>query len=79
MPTVFRVAGYRFSFFAADRDEPRHIHVTKGDGLAKFWLEPVSMQSSVGFTRPQLRFIERTITDNKDRLIYEWDHYFSQS
>jgi Domain of unknown function (DUF4160) len=59
MSTVFRIAGYRFSFFAADRKEPKHIHVTKDDGLAKFWLEPIEMQSSVGFTRPQLRFIER--------------------
>ena len=77
MPTVFRIAGYRFSFFAADRDEQKHIHVTKGDGLAKFWLEPVEFQSSVGFTRPQLRFIERTIKDNRQKLIRDWNEYFA--
>jgi hypothetical protein len=35
------------------------------------------MQSSVGFTRPQLRFIERTIKDNHQKLIRDWNDYFA--
>jgi len=38
-PTVFREHGYRFFFFS--REESRmHVHISSGDGEAKFWLEP---------------------------------------
>lgn len=38
-PTVFREGPYRFFLFS--REESRiHIHVTSGDGEAKFWLSP---------------------------------------
>ena len=40
MPTVLLINGYRFYFYAGDRNEPAHIHVEKGDGVAKIWLEP---------------------------------------
>jgi hypothetical protein len=40
MPTVLIINGFRFHFYASDRDEPPHIHVTKGEGYAKIWLEP---------------------------------------
>ncbi|MGH8602778.1 MAG: DUF4160 domain-containing protein [Gammaproteobacteria bacterium] len=33
------------SFFASDRDEPPHIHVEREDKGAKFWLDPVRLQS----------------------------------
>jgi len=38
-PTVFNEDGYRYFFFS--REESRmHVHITSGDGEAKFWLEP---------------------------------------
>ena len=47
MPTVLRIGGpYRFFFFAGDRGELPHIHVEREDKLAKFWLDPVRLQSS---------------------------------
>jgi len=54
-PTVFTEGPYRFYFFS--REEPRmHVHVTSGDGEAKFWLEPiVSLASSQGYSKRQLR------------------------
>ncbi|MDP3297850.1 MAG: DUF4160 domain-containing protein, partial [Thermodesulfovibrionia bacterium] len=48
MPTVLRVGPYRFFFYAGDRDEPQHIHVERDDKIAKFWLDPVRLQSSGG-------------------------------
>jgi len=38
-PTVFRENGYRFFFFSRE-EERMHVHITSGDGEAKFWLEP---------------------------------------
>jgi len=36
MPTVFIQKGYRFHFYAADLDEPVHVHVVKTGKHAKF-------------------------------------------
>ncbi len=43
MPTLLRAGPYRLFIFMADCVEPRHVHVEGNGGLAKFWLEPVSL------------------------------------
>jgi hypothetical protein len=48
MPTVFYFNGYRFFFFSNENDEPIHIHVEKGEGAAKYWLDPVEEVYSYG-------------------------------
>ncbi|MCP4153073.1 MAG: DUF4160 domain-containing protein, partial [bacterium] len=42
MPVVFRYKGYRFFFYSNEGETlaPLHIHVRKGEAVAKFWLEP---------------------------------------
>jgi len=40
MPVVFLEKGYKFKFYSNENDEPAHVHVSKGDGSAKYWLEP---------------------------------------
>jgi hypothetical protein len=34
------INGFRFFFYSAEGDEPPHIHVSKGEGDGKIWLEP---------------------------------------
>ena len=46
MPTVLRVAGFRFFFYSLEGSEPPHIHVEHGDNVAKFWLSPVDLAES---------------------------------
>jgi len=36
MPTVLRVSGFRFFFYSLEGSEPPHIHVERGDSVAKF-------------------------------------------
>jgi hypothetical protein len=55
MPTILRVGPYRFFFYGGDRDEPEHIHVERDDNVAKFWLIPIRLQSSGGFTRREIK------------------------
>jgi len=43
MPTVMRIAGYRFFFYSNEGSEPAHVHVQSGDGEAKFWLNPIEL------------------------------------
>ena len=62
MPTVLRLGPYRFFFYASDRDEPQHVHVEREDKIAKFWLNPVRLQGSGGFSRAEIARILFSIT-----------------
>lgn len=76
MPTVLRVGPYRFFFYASDRDEPRHVHVEREDSVAKFWLDPVRLQSSGGLSRVEIGRIEKLVTKQRTKLMKAWDEYF---
>jgi hypothetical protein len=69
MPTVLRVGPYRCFFYAGDREEPPHIHVERDDNIAKFWLEPVRLQNSGGFSRREINRIRRLIEDNQQSIL----------
>ena len=73
MPVVLRVAGYKFFFYQADvANEPPHIHVTKEENDAKFWLDPVKIAREGRFRKSDLRDIELIIEDNLQFLLNAW-------
>ena len=76
MPTVLRHGPYRFFFYASDRDEPCHIHVERDDNVAKFWLDPVRLQSSGGFSRVEIGQIEGVVAHHRQSLLEAWNEYF---
>ena len=76
MPTVLRIGPYRFFFYAAERNEPPHIHVERDDNTAKFWLDPVRLQRSGGFSRTEINRIQELIKEYEERLLRNWDEYF---
>ena len=78
MPTILRVGPYRFFFYASDRNEPVHIHVEREDNVAKFWLDPVRLQTSGGFNRLELKRIRAIIDENQQELMEAWDEYFGR-
>ena len=77
MPTILRTGPYRFFFYATDRDEPPHVHVERDDNLTKFWLDPIRLQYSIGFSRVEIRRIERIIQEQRVQLMEAWHAYFS--
>ncbi len=77
MPTVFRSGPYRFFFYSADRQEPRHVHVERDDCHGKFWLDPVRLHDSVGFRGPELGALEAQVAARADQLRKAWDDYFT--
>ncbi len=77
MPTVLRSGPYRFFFSAGDRDEPPHVHVESSDGTAKFWLEPVRLAWSHGFSAREINQIGRLISQNSLQLIENWNAFFN--
>ena len=78
MPTVLRIGPYRFFFYAGDRDEPPHIHVERDDNVAKFWLDPVRLQSSGGFGRAEILRIARLVGEHGAKLLEAWHEYFGR-
>ena len=76
MPTILRTGPYRFFFYAGDRDEPQHVHIERDDRISKFWLDPVRLQRSGGFSRTELRRIERIIQENHSEIVEAWNEYF---
>jgi hypothetical protein len=77
MPTVLRVGSYRLFFYAGDREEPTHIHVERNDKIAKFWLDPVRLQSSGGFSRTEISKIHKILQENQSELMEAWNEYFN--
>lgn len=76
MPTILKTGPYRFFFYAGDRDEVQHIHVERDDKIAKFWLDPVRLQSSGGFSRIEISKIHKFINENHSKLMEAWNEYF---
>ena len=76
MPTVYREGPYRFFFYAGDRNEPAHIHVERDNSTAKFWLSPVRLQVSRGFSRRETLQIQRMVEENQELLLRGWHEYF---
>ncbi|MBI2303459.1 MAG: DUF4160 domain-containing protein [Chloroflexi bacterium] len=68
MPTVLRLGKFRFFFFSNEGDEPVHIHVESEDKYAKFWLEPVQLAKSIGYSARELSEIRNLIVENVNIL-----------
>jgi hypothetical protein len=45
--------------------------------LAKFWLQPVSLAQSTGFSPAELRRIQGIVSDNAGTLLEAWNEYFA--
>lgn len=76
MPTVLRVGPYRFFFYAGDRDEREHVHVERNDKVAKYWLDPVRLRASGGFSRVEITRIQKMVEENQTELREAWNAYF---
>jgi hypothetical protein len=65
MPSVLRTQGYRFFFYSLEGTEPPHIHVERGDDVAKFWLH-------------ELNRVRLLVTEYRLELLEAWNAYFSR-
>ena len=77
MPTVLRVGPLRFFFYAGDGGEPPHVHVERDECEAKFWLDPVRLERSRGFSRKDINRIEDLVEEHQGQLLESWDEFFN--
>jgi len=73
MPTVLRVQGFRFYFYANGGSEPPHVHVDKGDATGKLWLVGVRWAHSAGFSPAQQRAIRHIVQQHHAELSAKWN------
>lgn len=63
-------------FYANICDGPQHIHVEREDKIARFWLDPIRLQRSGGFTRAELSRNHKIIREHHIQLMEAWNEYF---
>ena len=57
--------------------EPIHVHVKKGDGDGKIWLEPeLKVAYLLDFTSQEEKQIMKIAEENRDFIINKWNEYF---
>ena len=76
MPTVLRIGPYRFFFYANETGEPHRIHVQQDRMLPKFWLKPVALAGSTGFSPQDLRKLLGLVEANQSFFVESWNEFF---
>lgn len=63
-------------FYANDRDEPSHVHIEREKMVAKFWIDPVQLARTGGFSRAEVNYIQRIVEAHQTLLREAWRDYF---
>lgn len=77
MPTLFFYLGLKFFFYSNDH-EPIHVHVSNGNGEARYMIDPVKLISNNGLKTRDLRIAEAAIEENKEIIAENWNRYFNK-
>jgi hypothetical protein len=73
MPTIHQERGLSFRFYSNEGNEPAHIHVDKGGGEAKFWLEPdVRLAYNYRLSRRDLATAQAIIERERATFLRRW-------
>jgi len=54
------------------------VHVDKGDGTAKVWLDPVRLVWTEGLKVNEVRQVLRIAERQKIKLLKAWDEFFAR-
>ena len=76
MAAILRRGPFRFYFYSNDAEEPMHVQVERDGQVATFWLDPVRVQRSGGFGRPEILRISRLVREHREQIMEAWDEYF---
>ncbi len=78
MPTILRIDGFRFFFYSNEGNEPPHVHVEKGDGWGKYWIDPVGKDYMHNFTPKEEKRIDQIVYDERDNFKSKWYEFFGK-
>ena len=72
MPEVFRREGYVVYFYSNEGHEPMHVHVRKGRGRAKFWVDPLMLDYARHFKVRELGRAEELVAQHMALIVNKW-------
>ena len=75
MPTILRIRGYRFYFFAEEGSEPPHVHIEKGSGAMKVWLDDTLIASSEKLKPGEIRVALQLTRKHRSFLLQSWHEW----
>lgn len=78
MPTLLVHGPYRFYFFSNEGVEPPHVHVQRGNQLAKYWLQPVTLAGSTNFASHELRDVRGLVFQHQVDFLEAWYEHFGR-
>ena len=81
MPKPLLKEGFSFYFWSEEGSEPPSAmrRMSKGDGLAKWWLVPtVHVEYSNGFKKQEQRRIRELIEEHHETLLKAWQKHFGK-
>ena len=77
-PTVLRIKGYRF-YFLSNEESRMHVHVTCGEGEAKFWIEPmISLAMFYKLDGRKLRELQSIVEEHENEIVEAWKNHFGK-
>ena len=76
-PTLFILFGFRFFFWSNEHD-PIHVHISKGDAMAKYNVETLELVENHEFKKNELKMIESILEENREVIIARWHDYFNK-
>lgn len=76
MPTILRLDGFRFYFYSSDGHEPPHVHVEKGEGRGKYWIDPIREDYMRDFKAAEKRKASQIIEQFQEQFKQDWNEYF---
>jgi uncharacterized protein DUF4160 len=76
MPRIKGIPGpYRLFFTSFDCNEPPHVHVERESSTCKFWLAPIELARSHGFSAHELNAIRRIVRAYCETLLGAWHEH----
>ena len=79
MPTILSIFGWRFFFYANERNEPIHIHCRKAEAEAKYWLDVENFEAieahTYSMSQADKRMVRKIIFEHFDYIVEEWSNF----
>lgn len=79
MPTILLIDGWRFFFYANERNEPIHIHCRKAEKECKYWLDVDKFDVMESYTynmnNKDKRIVKKMIFEYFEVIEKGWDDF----